>query len=183
MVRAWDPVNAMFTLNEKEKEERIQINNMRAQCIRFLRTEFGNSFYGGFNHTDFAKRNYKELLLNNVNLSQKNNYLNLLSNYPICIATKGLHGSIGWKMGEYVALSKSIVSEKMKFKIPGNFKKNQNYLEFQTPEECVENSLILFTNSEKRCNLMRNNFDYYNKYLKPDELVLRTLKIGLSETD
>jgi hypothetical protein len=179
MVRAWDPMGLLGGPIDKI-QERERINEMRTNCIKLLRTEFGNKFYGGFIHTDFAKRRYAEYLMPDNTCSIKRNYFNLLRTYPICVATSGLHRSIGAKFAEYIAFSRAILSEKLNYEVPGDLLSEKNYLEFQSPEECVSNAVRLFSDKQLRNELMRNNQLYYHFYLRPDSQVLRTITLALS---
>jgi hypothetical protein len=106
--------------------------------------------------------------------------MKLLKRFPICIATTGIHGSIGWKIAEYVSYSKAIVTERLNYRVPGNFEKELNYLEFVSPEDCVESAVRLFQDYKLRCQLMINNYRYYQSYLRPDSLVMNTLAIAIS---
>lgn len=178
MARAWDPNGEGIELSADQKIEREQINETRACCIDLLRKEFGVRFYGGFARTAYAKDKYGSLLLEDEAVSGKRNYISLLRGYPICIATTGLHGSIGWKMAEYVAFSKAVVSEKLHCEVPGNFDVGKNYFEFRTPEECLQETMKLFENSQLRVQMMRNNWEYYKTQLAPDQLIMRTLSIA-----
>ena len=110
-------------------------------------------------------------------LAKQVNYLNLLKNYPICVTTKGLCNSNGWKIAEYVALSKSIITEKMHFEVTGDFEKDKNYLEFESPDECVEQCVRLFENKDLREQMMTDNYNYHENYLRPDKIIWRTLQI------
>jgi hypothetical protein len=180
MALAWDPLshsdNSIGKIQEREG-----INEMRANCIKLLRKEFGRKFYGGFIHTDFAKKRYPECLMPDNSLSSRKNYIKLLKSYPICVATTGLHGSIGWKLAEYVAFAKAIVSERLNYIVPGDFARDNNFLEFSTPEGCVNNVARLFSHRELRVSLMRNNERYFHYLLRPDSLVLNTIRLVLSE--
>ena len=180
MARAWDPDGEAAEVSAEEKTERVQINETRARCIELLRKELGSMFYGGFAHTKYAVKNYSKLLLDSPLTSGKRNYLSLLRQYPICIATTGLHGSIGWKMAEYVAFSKSIVSEKLKCLVPGNFEANKHYIEFDTPESCVQQTMRLVGDLQLRQQMMKDNWNYYKTYMEADKLVGRTLQVALS---
>lgn len=180
MVKAWDPHNHPDRLSEKV-DERMHINEVRANCIKMLRNHFGNHFYGGFIHADFTVKNYKAFLMPDNTLSSKRNYLRLLKSHPICVATMGLHESIGWKFAEYIAFSKAVLSEKLIYEVSGNLKKDINYLEFASPEDCVEKAERLFSDSKLRNYLMTNNAMYYHSYLRPDSLILNTIFTALSE--
>jgi hypothetical protein len=178
ITRAWNPSDNPERSNEK-KTERICLNEMRARCIELLRREFGNRFLGGFLHTAYAIKNYEHVLLPDDRMSAKENYIKLVTRSPVCVATAGLHGSNGWKIGEYVAFSKAIASERLNYQIPGDFRPGENYLEFDAPEGCVEAVYRLVSDSTLRWRMMQKNCEYYLNYLRPDSLIRRTLDIAL----
>jgi len=170
--RLWDPNR---TKSDARIAERVQMNNTRIEIIRKLRNEFRNLFVGGLEPTEFALRNYPEYVIIDRKTTKKNRYLQLLKQSAIGIATVGLLGSNGWKLAEYIAGSKAIVTEKINFSVPGNFQEKTNYLKFTTPDECVENVTLLVENKEKRYEIMKHNFLYYQEFLRPDNLIWNTL--------
>lgn len=174
MVTAYDPHDRPDRPKEKV-EERAHNNETRANCVRMLRKELGPKFYGGFMHNRFTTERYKDVLVDRPLNAQKENYLKMLGDFPICVATTGLHGSIGWKLAEYVAFSKAIVSEKLTYEVPGQFCQNRNYLEFSSPQECVDQSVRLMDDEGLRHELMANNSVYYDRNVRPDVLVLNAL--------
>jgi hypothetical protein len=177
MIRAWDP-SKLKPGSISSKGENI--NDTRAQCVRMLKREFGKRFLGGFRHDDYSRERFSDCLLSDNNLAKKKNYMKLLREFPICIATTGLHGSIGFKLAEYVCYSKAIVTERLNCRVPGHFEKELNYLEFVSPNGCLESTIRLFQDHKLRQQLMINNYRYYQSYLRPDSLVLNTLAIAMS---
>jgi hypothetical protein len=115
--------------------------------------------------------------------AEKRNYLRLMHNAQVGVATRGLEGSIGFKVAEYVAASKAIVTERINQNVPGDFEAGKNYLEFSTPEECVERVTRLFEDRDRLQAMMRENFSYYTHYLRPDAMILNTLVRVLSQGD
>src|SRR5437879_2798125 len=101
MVRTLDPDNFPAALTEENKEmwrkTCTDTNETRASVIKTLRKELGSRFYGGFSKNEHAEKSYKDLLLEDNNLSKKKNYLKILHNHAICIATTGLYNSISCK--------------------------------------------------------------------------------------
>ena len=180
MAQPWDPCDDPERAQDKV-EEMMHITETRAKCIRMLRDEFGSNFYGGFIHTDFAFKNYKDALIPDSSLSTSRNYINALGKYPICVATTGLHGSIGWKFAEYVAFAKAILSEKLNYEVPGDLREGVNYLQFSSPEDCVIKAKQLFSDRRLRNSLMINNAKYYQTYLRPDSLILNSILTALAE--
>ena len=179
LVNAYDPHDRPDRTKQKI-EQYIEINQVRAQCIRLLRKNFGPRFLGGFSHTIYARRTYPDLLVERQSITRKRNYLKALKSYCICVATTGLHGSIGWKFAEYVALSKAVVSEPLQYEVPGNMEEGRNYLVFESPNDCAEACTRLMDDRDARARLMFNNALYYRSYVRPDTLVLNTLLQALA---
>lgn len=165
--------------SEKNRADRIKVNNTRAQCIRILRKEFGKHFTGGFDRIPGKKWGYDDCLVDDPRITRRDRYIKTLRSFPICLTTTGLHGSIGWKFGEYVSLSKAIISEKIHFVVPG-LAAGQNYLAFSTPDQCVDSAWQLFSNRTLRNSIMRNNAEYYAGYLRPDLLMMKTILTALA---
>jgi hypothetical protein len=180
MTRAWDPFDHPDRSEEKIAE-RICINKTRARSIQLLRREFGDSFLGGFLHTEYAAKNYADVLLPDKEVARKENYIKLLALYPVCVATTGLHGSTGWKIGEYVAFSRAIVSQRLNYEVPEDFKQGKNYLGFDEPNQCINAVRELLSNAGLRYEMMKTNHEYYLNTLKPDAMIRRTLKIALEQ--
>jgi len=182
MTGVWDPHDDPQRAQDKI-EERIRINEMRAACVRLLRREFGSRFQGGLIHSEFARRHYPDALLPDNSQSASRHYFELLRKHPVCVATSGLHGSIGWKFAEYVAFAKAIVSEKLNYEVPGGLAPGVNYLEFQSAEDCVTQATRLLGDRSLRHALMDANARYYQSHLRPDVLVLNTLLVALLHAD
>ncbi len=178
MARAWDTQK----IESKVQKEAVDaLNEMRAECVRVLRKQFGNRFFGGLAHDDYSQKHFSDCLLPNAGLSQKSKFVETLKNFPICVTTVGLNGSNGWKLAEYVALSKAIVTEPLVYNVPGNFEKEQNYLEFTTPSSLIEATTLLFEDPDLRQSLMTNNYNYYLSNVRADTLVLNSLNVVLEK--
>jgi len=171
LVRAWKPENVS---TEEKKLERYRMNDQRANIIRTLKKELGNKFVGGFLKEPYAETMYPDCVVSK-NMTSKKNYLELMKDSDICIATTGLEESIGWKFAEYVAASNAIVSEKLMFTLPGDFKEGQNYLCFSSSEECVAQVNKLIEDKAMRLEMMHNNYKYYCSNVEPKKLVLNAL--------
>jgi hypothetical protein len=96
LARTWDTHEAP---GEKNLE---RINETRAECIRALRQAFGARFFGGLVRTAFALKRYPDCVVPEDVRTSRTQYLKRLRRFPICIATTGLHQSVGWKFVEYV---------------------------------------------------------------------------------
>ncbi|WP_300351641.1 hypothetical protein [Clostridium sp.] len=176
LTRFWNP-DSEEVENETIRNERININKFRANCIRSCKKKYGNKFLGGAYKDEYSLENYKDCVIFDSSITEREKYLDILKGYDICIATKGLHNSIGWKFAEYVAMGKIIISEPLDYEVPGNFDKNKNYLEFNNVEELIEKIDLIKKDSKLATKLKENNEKYYRDYLRPDKLIINTFKI------
>ena len=176
MAALWDPqeVPAEDFVKRAEFEA---INEMRVQCVRLLRREFGKRFFGGVLRTPFALRCFPDEVLRDDSLTGKRAYLSLVRAFPICVATTGLHESNGWKLAEYVSMSRAIVSEPLRYSVPGKFEPGKNYLPFVSATECVDQVARLMSSEDSRAALMQCNFDYYRAWMRPDIAAWRIIQL------
>ena len=178
LAEAWNPAEAP---SPATAVERVVINALRADCMRALRVEFGALATCGFRATAFAQQEFPDLVVTDTRLTRKRHYLALVRQHPICIASAGLHRSIGWKFAEYLSMSRAIVSEKLHMRLPGNFAAGHNYLEFDTAQSCVAAVRSLIDDRAARERLMRNNHDYYLAHVRPDSLVAASLVTAIEQ--
>lgn len=157
-------------------DEREKISLDRINIIRTLRKEYGDAFVGGINDCALSRQMAPDLIVPRE-LTERKRYLRVVHSSDICIGTTGLHGSIGWKAGEYVAAAKGIVHEELCYSVPGDFRDGANFLSFRTPQECVEAVARLVDNPQQLLEMKRANAAYYQNYLRPDVLVKNTLEL------
>lgn len=161
------------SFTKKYKQDREQINEMRIALIKHLKNIYGDNFIGGLHNTAYARKVAPELIISRYYTSKKR-YLKKVKTADICIASEGLHGSVGWKTGEYVAASKAIICEKMVYTAP-NFEEGKNYYSFSTVDECLK----ILENLSKNRMLIRemqiNNHNYYLNFLSPDKLIFNCI--------
>ena len=96
MTRAWATGDVDQT--EYLRMDRETVNELRAQCIRAARNEFGRRFWGGFSHDDFSRREYGDCLLPGGPAADRYDFIERMRRTSICVSTNGLHDSIPWKM-------------------------------------------------------------------------------------
>ncbi len=176
MARLWDPSGDFSgQLTKAMCEERHIINESRASCIRTLKKELGDSFFGGITPSEFALREYPDIVLSNSGIGKKNEYLNFMKSFDIHISTMGLHRSTGWKFAEYLAAAKAIVCEPLYYESFGGLSESKNYLSFTDAASCVEKVMSLL-DDDLRFAVMQNNKRYADEFMHCDTLVRNTLK-------
>lgn len=155
-------------------DERYAMNEFRAACIRACRKEFGSFFVGGFADSSFNRSTYPDLIVPK-SLTHQSSYFKLMRESSICVATNGLHDSIGWKVAEYVSHSKAIISEPLKYDLPGGFSEPTNYLTFDSVDSLLNRLTGLRDNQADIVTMMKNNYTYYQNWVRPDSMILNSL--------
>ena len=176
MARLWDPAGEFpGQLTDAMAEERRRINESRAACIRLLRKEFGDRFYGGVASSPFTVREYADVVADDPSLTRKDAYLAFMKTFDIHISTMGLHGSTGWKFAEYLAASKAVVCEPLCYESAGGLADGVHYLSFTDADGCVQ-SVYALLDDAVRAQMMEKNHAYAESYLRCKAFVCSTLK-------
>jgi hypothetical protein len=171
LARLWDPMVAR-TADDRIAKERI--NETRIKCIRACAKEFKDRFTGGLRDDDFSRKRCPDLI-SPPSVTNKIAFQDQIKQSEICIATTGLNESIGWKFGEYVAASRAIVTEPLRYVVPGDLKSGRNYLEFSSEEQLLQAVYSLYDDEYRRRAMMEANRDYYKWFLRPERLVSNSL--------
>ena len=166
----------LWSHGETEDQECEYINTTRINIIRALRNIYGDCFIGGLSNTKLSMQLAPDLIAPK-SMTRRYRYLKIMHASDICVASMGLHGSTGWKMGEYIAAAKAVVSEKLLYDVPGNFREGTHYLSYDNVEECLNAVAQLYHNPEKLYNMKLANMMYYHGWLKPEMLVVNALLI------
>ena len=158
------------------KEECGRINNDRIVLTKALKLRYGNIFVGGVEDSVVSRELCPDLVISNA-VTNKKNYIKLMKKSLICITTTGLSNSTGWKIGEYVAASKAIVCEPLKYDVPAGFKEGINYLDFSSIDECFAQIDYLLNNIDVREKMENDNHKWYSKHGSPDMMCVDCLEL------
>ena len=164
--RVWEP-----ELLGPDSEE--EVNQFRAKLIRLLKHEFGSSFDGGIVPTKYTRRNFANDLCRGG--KRRCAYVEHSKKMLIGVYTRGLHHSIGFKLAEYLASSKCIIMEPLRHQLPTPLVPGRNYLDFSTPEECVQQCIKILNDREFANRMRTENWDYYQREVRPDRRIASCL--------
>ena len=169
--RVYDPKKwndeAIKYLNIKE------LNLMRVEIIRALKDKFGSKFIGGLQKTDFSENKYPDCIT--PFKTGKSEYLKLIKKCLITITNSGLVQSNGFKLPEYIAASRCIITEPLKYELPTPLKEQVNIITFNNPEECIKACENILQDPNLAKTMRKNNENYYNNELKPSILISKCL--------
>ncbi len=176
MAGLWDPAEVPAS-ETAQRADREAVNRQRVDCIRALRRAFGARFHGGVRPGEFARRYAPDVMLGSERETSRREFLRRVRQHAVCVTSHGLNGSNGFRLAEYVAFSRAIVSEPLRYALPGAFAAGEHYLEYTTPEECVARVAWLFDRPDWRDEMARRNWDWYSTWQRPDRLALRLVAL------
>ena len=153
----------------------IACNTATSAAIGPLRAAFPEQFIGGIQDSPFAQTQCPDLILSEHS-TWKRIYLHRMKHSEICIASTGLHQSSGWKIAEYLAAGRAIVSEPLCYEVPGPFQAGENYLTYTSADGCIEQIRTLLAHPEQILQMGQRNRAYYDTWLRPDQIVAKALE-------
>ena len=190
-----------YTMNPDEKEGYIfaastlwydaktdrTTNNYRAQycrlCKKLMPFFEGGLFIikGATTVNEFPKyaeysKTYEDLIIDK-RISMKD-YLKKTSQSVFVFNTPSVQGCHGWKLAEYLAMGKAMISTTLENVMPGEFRDGGEYVRINT-EEGMENAILyLRDNPDVRKKLKINAKKYFNNYLSPEAVIQRLVNRG-----
>lgn len=169
--------NKLYELAENWKSDLNVVTNNRIQLLYALKKYFGQLFVGGVEDSKIARKLCPDLIVDQKYTSKKYFMNQLRSNY-VCIASEGLHHSIGWKTAEYVTNGRAFVTEPLYYEVTGNFSAPFNYLEYDSTENCINLCEKILKDVDLIHYIENNNATYYKNYLAPDQIIKRSLEVA-----
>lgn len=170
LTRLWETTSA----HGRDEETMSRINEMRAGTVRALKREFGQLFIGGLVNNQTARSQYPGLVAESTT---KTAYLRALKRCAIAVTTTGLHQSTGFKLAEYLAASRCIVTEPLLNALPEPLQNGRHIIEFESPDECVEACASIMDDVAFVGDMREANFEYYIRNARPASAVSRCLRI------
>jgi hypothetical protein len=150
------------------------LNDSRVALVRALRKAFPKHFRGGVIPTKLARERYPDALT--AEPTRPAGYLAASRESLIGISTRGLHHSVPFKLPEYLAGSKCIVSEPLRNALPDALENGRELLWFRGVDECLEKCEELLRWPERALELRHNAWKYYQKHVAPAAHVRKCLE-------
>ena len=176
-----DYIFALSTLWYDEKTD-ISTNMFRANYSRLCK-KLMPSFEGGLFMIDdpaqtksFPKyEEYRKIysdLITEKRIPMKE-YIDKTAKSAFVFNTPSVQGCHGWKLGEYLAMGKAIISTPLENVMPGNFREGHEYICVKSNEELEQAIIYLRDHPEERLKLKSNAKQYFDTYLRPDIIIKR----------
>lgn len=171
---------AVFFASSLWKQE-PETNQFRANFIRACRKAKGIDFVGGFSpRIQKDVPGFDELTMNKrIGFDQ---YIDLTKHSLTVFSTPAVKHCHGWKLGEFLAMGKAIISTALTRELPQPLVDGKHLLITDGSEENIAAKLeILQTSDELRKELETNALRYFNENLLPEKVVAAIVKRALAD--
>ena len=151
----------MSSLWEKEQT----VNKSRAKFIKACKNIHGIIFEGGFApRSDDKDLGYERFISPRMKLAE---YLKKIKRSVLVFNTPAVEGCHGWKLGEYLAMGKAIISTEIFNELPVDLIPGK-HLYILKKNEYIEDAILKIRgNSVLRNSLEKNARNYYERNLTP----------------
>lgn len=185
-IKCHEERNYMFTLSTLWYDERTfnTTNKLRGHFARACKDEFEH-FEGGFYfikgdgvQKEFPKyKSYMEeygdlLIYERISMTE---YMKRINRASFVFNTPSVCGCHGWKLGEYLAMGKAIISTPLNNVMPGDFIAGTHYIEVTNENEIREAVHRLHEDASLVESLKQKSIEYFDQYLSPVAVVTRIL--------
>lgn len=160
--RVWEPSDAVG-------DDVLEVNEARVGVVRLLRKEFGTRFRGGVVPSPLAKRRYPDAITTEPFV--RSAYARSSRSALVGIYTRGLFHSLAFKLPEYLAGSKCIVSEPLRNRLPVSLQPGLNFLQFDTIHDCAALCDRLLSDPRLCHEMQTANWDYYQRHVRFDRRI------------
>jgi len=155
------------------------MNSTRIEIVRALRKGLGAQFVGGLIPNKYTEETCPELMTTLP--TSRAEYFGMVRDSAITVFSTGLRFSTGFRLPEFLAMSRCIVSEHLQYELPTPLKHGRNCVYFDTPDGCVAACEQLLSNPAKVAEMRANNYEYYHQYVKPSAIVWNSLEAAISK--
>lgn len=170
-------LNTLWNSNEWINND-ATVNRYRANFMNVCQSMSNLQFEGGFVYSDIQNTNpdFKSLVIN-AEWIPKRTYIDKLKASILVFNTPAWANCHGWKLGEYLALGKAIISTPLSNELPAPLEHGKHLHIVSGEEADIREAVsMLLNNPDYRATLERNAHDYYQTYGSPMASVRRLIE-------
>jgi len=168
--RVWPPQRSGLDLEP--------LNRERVRLAMTLGSALGERFVGGIVGDEFARTQYPEAVVRKS--VRQLEYAALTRSALVGVYSRGVHGSLAYKLSEYMAAGCCMVVEPWEHILDVPLESGVHYLPYHSAESCVAACETLLADKTLAAEMSRRNADYYLRYLLPERQVERILAAAVA---
>lgn len=137
------------------------------ETCKSMNINFEGGFFSSLNHPQYEE--YKNLIFTKPYPIRE--YIEKTKKSSFVFNTPAVHDCHGWKLGEYLAMGKAIISSPLSNKLPENLVDGKNIHTISNPNELKEGISLLISDNSYRNKLENETKSYYLKYGSPKAVI------------
>lgn len=158
------------------RADKVAVNEQRVELVAKLREAFGTRFVGGIMADSVAPRLPAKWMAPTLTRPM---YLGVMRRARVVVYSRGLVGSLAFKLGEYFAASRCIVAERSTFRLLEPWVEGQEFIAFGHPDECVRRVRELVDDPARAESMGEAAHRYYRRAVEPAEAMRGILRASL----
>lgn len=143
------------------------------ETCRSLNVNFEGGFFATQDHPQYEE--FKDLIF--TKLYQTKEYISKTKKSLIVYNTPAVHDCHGWKLGEYLAMGKAIISSPLSNELPEVMVHGENIHVISNSEEMRKAITQLISDDAYRKKLENGAKNYYHKYGSPKAVIENLISI------
>lgn len=178
--RLWDPIERTSGPSGQQRwsvRQRESINRDRIALLRALRTAFGERFRGGLAPSSLAQQLAPDLVTSRT-ASAPGAFLRAAGRARVCVTSRGLWDSNGWKLAEFLGLGRATVAERPLHCAPG-LTEGRHFLGFGSVGEALDAVRVIDEDATVRGRMQADARAYFDTHIEPAALVRRSLRASV----
>lgn len=168
-----DPTSIFFLANHWGNAP--EANLQRLRYLRAIQRIPEVALEGGFWSASDVTNEYQQFRL--AQRFSHADYLTHTRRSAVVFNTPAVHGCLGWKLGEFLALGKAIISTPLNREMPGRFVSGEHIHVVDGSEDAIVQAVELIVSDDiYRTTLERNARRYWEEFLAPASVARRILE-------
>lgn len=153
--------------HENCKEETNLYRKKFVETCKSMNLDFEGGFFASLSHPQYKE--FESLIFSERYLIK--DYIYKTKKSVIVFNTPAVHDCHGWKLGEYLAMGKAIISSPLSNVLPEKMVHGKNIHFIKTLSELKDAVSLLVSNNEYRQKLEIGAKTYYDKYASPKAVI------------
>lgn len=170
-----EPYVFMIATLWNENEGMTETNLQRKKFIEFCKDANCN-FEGGFYNSNENQENSDYYTFSFSKRYSVNNYVKKTKLSEFVFNTPAVHNCHGWKLGEYLAMGKAIISTPLSNELPVNLVHKKDIHIIIDDKELKEAIAKLSFDDAYKLELKQNSKEYYDNYSNPISVIKNITK-------
>lgn len=167
-------LNTLWNSNEWIDND-ATVNRYRANFMNACKSMPHVTFEGGFVYSDIRNTNpdFQPLVID-AEWIPKSTYIAKVKASVVVFNTPAWALCHGWKLGEYLALGKAIISTPISNELPAPLEHGKHIHIVSGEEKDIQEAItLLLNNPDYRASLEKNAYAYYREYVAPVQSIKR----------